>query len=62
MTNHNEIMEIWNTIEESEPDISTERLIAMTADMAGVDYADVIEALAVSAETHCNGGDDEETE
>lgn len=41
---------IWNRIEEGEPDISTERLAAMTADQAGCGHGDVFEALAMTDE------------
>lgn len=43
-------MACWDAIEELEPDISTERLWAMTMDAAGVDYNDVTEALVLTEE------------
>lgn len=38
----------WSAIEDSEPNISTERLISMTADQAGVEIDDVIAAMEPS--------------
>lgn len=35
------VKEAWDRIEDSEPDISTERLLAMVADDTGEDYGDV---------------------
>ena len=40
-----EYIEVWEEIEESEPDISTERLAAMVADRCDCDVDDVFEAL-----------------
>lgn len=40
-----DILEVWEEIEESEPDISTERLAAMVADRCDCDVDDVLEAL-----------------
>lgn len=40
-----DILEVWTEIEESEPDISTERLAAMVADRCDCDVDDVFEAL-----------------
>ena len=40
-----EIVATFEMIDESEDDISTERLLAMTADMCGVDVDDVVAAL-----------------
>lgn len=39
------IESIWDSIEDGEPDISTERLIVMTAQSAGVSVSDVADAL-----------------
>lgn len=44
------IISCWESIEAGEPDISTERLIAMTADYAGVDMDVVIDCMAHKAE------------
>ena len=50
------LLEIYDEIEEGEPDISTERLLAMTADrhnlMYGTDFdnSDAAEALFVARE------------
>jgi hypothetical protein len=35
------VREAWDRIEGAEPDISTERLLAMVADDTGEDYGDV---------------------
>lgn len=35
----------WETIEAADPDISTERLIAMTCDLAGVTWSEVVDAV-----------------
>ncbi len=40
-----EIVATFEMIDEFEDDISTERLLAMTADMCGVDVDDVVDAL-----------------
>jgi len=40
-----EITGICDSIEEGGPDISTERLLAMTADSARCDVDDVVEAM-----------------
>lgn len=40
----------WDRIEDNEPDISTERLINMTADYCRVDVCDVAEALIIRGE------------
>jgi hypothetical protein len=51
------IRAIYNAIEESEPDISTERLLAMTVDVSHsnglpvIDVSDVCEALCINAES-----------
>ena len=36
----------WELFEDDEPDISTERLIAMIADATGEDYGDVVSFIA----------------
>jgi hypothetical protein len=36
------ILEFWKEFEQAEPDISTERLLAMTADAANVSTDDVV--------------------
>lgn len=41
----------WDTIESTEPDISTERLIAMTVDCCNCSYDDVIGAMSRHPET-----------
>lgn len=41
------IEQAWDSIEENEPDISTERLMQMTADIAKVQYGDVVTGLAM---------------
>lgn len=41
------ILDVYNNIEEDDPDISTERLLQMTADMAKVSYSNVVDALAI---------------
>lgn len=43
-----DILEVWGEIEESEPDISTERLASMVADRCGCNVDDVFSALAHS--------------
>jgi hypothetical protein len=40
-----EITGICDSLEEGDPEISTERLLAMTADSARCDIDDVVEAL-----------------
>ena len=44
MTNA-EIVAVFEMIDENEDDMSTERLLAMTADSCGVDVDDVVTAL-----------------
>lgn len=44
-TKDKQILDALDTIETGEPDISTERLIAMAADMCGVDYSRVVDAM-----------------
>jgi hypothetical protein len=39
------ILAAWDTIEEMDPDVSTERLFAMVADATGYDAGDISEAL-----------------
>jgi hypothetical protein len=39
------IISIWEMIEDAEPDISTERLMAMVENDTGADYHRIIEAL-----------------
>jgi hypothetical protein len=39
------IYQVFEDIEAEEPGISTEQLMARTADRAGCDYEDVVEAL-----------------
>ena len=41
------ILETYDMFEEMEPDISTERLIAMVCDYVGCDASDVAEALVM---------------
>lgn len=41
-----EILRVYEMIESAQPDISTEQLLARTADQADVDYDDVVSALA----------------
>jgi len=41
----------WDEIEAAEPDISTERLIAMTGDALVLDASQVVEALRMTQET-----------
>jgi hypothetical protein len=36
------VREAWERIEDAEPDISTERLMAMVANDTGEDYGDVV--------------------
>jgi hypothetical protein len=43
-----QIVAFYDLIEDGEPEISTERLLAMSASAAGCDVDDVIEALQVS--------------
>lgn len=43
-----EIRAAWDAIEGGDSDISTERLMQMTADTCGCDVGDVAEALAIS--------------
>ena len=40
-----QIMVVYNSIEEGEPDISTERLLAMVVQATGADYRQVCEAI-----------------
>ena len=40
-----EIVAVWDAYESSEPDISTERLLAMTSSTCGCDDGDVVDAL-----------------
>jgi hypothetical protein len=35
------VQDAWNRIEDAEPDISTERLLAMVMDATGEDYGDI---------------------
>lgn len=44
-----QVRDTWNRIESGEPDISTERLLQMTADEFGVDSGMVADALAESS-------------
>ncbi len=46
-----QIAEEWYRIQESEPDISTERLLEMVSQETGVDNADVCEALIIAKRT-----------
>lgn len=46
---YDNIMNAYHDIEDREPDISTERLLSMTAAQAGVEYDLVVEALRQSA-------------
>jgi hypothetical protein len=39
------VKEAWEMFEDAEPDISTERLMAMVADETGEDYGDVAALL-----------------
>ena len=39
------VTEAWHRIENREPDISTERLMAMVADETGEDYGDIVGLL-----------------
>lgn len=41
------IVDTWDAVEAHDPEISTERLGAIVADMCGVEYEDVFEALAM---------------
>jgi len=43
-----QIVAFYDLIEDGEPDISTERLLAMTANAASCDVDDVIEALELT--------------
>jgi hypothetical protein len=43
-----QIRSVWDSIEEGEPEISTERLIEMTATKCKCDTDDVVEALAIT--------------
>jgi len=44
-----QIVATWNAIEELDPEISTERLISMTADQEECDVSDVVKALSKQA-------------
>lgn len=48
--NYDEIVRIWNDIEDGEPDISTEQLMLRTASMAQVEEWEVTDALIASGE------------
>jgi hypothetical protein len=45
-----EICAAWDMFEENEPDISTERLMAQTADFCKCDVSDVADALYAQQE------------
>jgi hypothetical protein len=40
------VQQAWKLFEDAEPDISTERLMAMVADATGEDYGDVASLIA----------------
>lgn len=42
---HEGILRVWRETEELDPDISTERLIAITMDIAQVSHDDVLDAI-----------------
>lgn len=46
-----EIMAVWNEIENKDLDISTERLMELTAQRCHCDHSDVAEALWLDEET-----------
>ena len=41
------ILDTWERIEDSDPDISTERLLALVSDICGVEVDDVVDVLAI---------------
>ncbi len=43
------VLDAYDRIEEAEPDISTERLLAMTCDETGLDISAVVSALETRA-------------
>ena len=43
-----QVLAIWDAFEDADPDISTERLLAMTGDATGLDASGVIDALAAA--------------
>lgn len=45
-TRRRRVLNAWSMFEEDEPDISTERPIAMVCDATGEDYGDVIAFIA----------------
>lgn len=50
------IIAAYEAIEEADPDISTERLLAMTADTVAVPYERVVDALCRRAEKRDKDG------
>jgi len=50
-----DILATWSRLEENNPDISTERLLALVADICGCDIDDVVYVLAAQSEDE--GGD-----
>lgn len=43
-----QIRDVWDSIEEADPDISTARLMGMTAERCNCDNGDVGEALGIT--------------
>lgn len=41
-----QIVEAWDMFEEMEPDISTERLLAMVEDETGADAGEIVDAIS----------------
>jgi len=44
------VLAAWETFEDAEPDISTERLMSMVVDATGEDYGDVASFIAEDGE------------